>query len=80
MIPSKVISALLAALTILTVACAVLMAFQLLLGALQDGGAADVLRWIGFGCLLLLIVDVLLLVGALAIRAVQQDQNSDDAT
>lgn len=74
MISNKIVSALLAALAILTVTCAVLMGFQVLLSSLHDSAAARALQWIGFGCLVLLIVDVLLLVGALAVRALEQDR------
>ena len=74
MISNKVVSALLAALAILTVTCAVLMGFQVLLSSLHDTVAARALQWIGFGCVILLVTDLLLLVGALAVRALEQDR------
>ncbi|MBI2481512.1 MAG: hypothetical protein HYV60_23585 [Planctomycetia bacterium] len=72
MISNKVVSTLLASLAILTVACAVLMGFHVLLSSLHDTAAARVLRWIGFGCVILLITDLVLLVGALSVRALEQ--------
>ena len=74
MISNKVVSALLATLAILTVICAVLMGFQVLLSTLHDTAAARTLQWVGFGCLILLITDVLLLVGALSVRVLEQDR------
>jgi len=74
LISNKIVSALLAALAILVVTCAVLMGFQALLSSLHDSAAARALQWIGFGCVILLIVDVLLLVGALSVRALEQDR------
>lgn len=79
MISRKLISALLATLSILIVACAVLLGFQLLLSALQDSAAAATLGAVSLGCVILLVVDVLLLVGALAIRVLEQDQNGEDS-
>jgi hypothetical protein len=77
LISNRVISILLGTLAILTVACAVLMGFQVLLSSLHDTIAARTLQWIGFGCLILLVTDLLLLVGALAARLIEQDQAND---
>ena len=74
LISNKIISALLAAFAILIVTCVVLMAFQALLGALHDTLAARTLQWIGIGCIILLVTDILLLVGALSVRALEQDR------
>ena len=71
-------STLLAALAILIVICAVLMGFQVLLSSLHDTVAARALQWIGFGCVILLITDVLLLVGALSVRALEQDRHQSN--
>ena len=75
MISNKVVATLLAALAVLTVTCAVLMGFQVLLSSLRDTVAARVLQWIGLGCLVLLIADLLLLVGALSVRVLEQDRH-----
>lgn len=75
MISNKVVSALLAALAVLTVTCAVLMGFQVLLSSLHDTVAARALQWIGFGCVILLITDLVLLVGALSVRVLEQDRH-----
>ena len=74
MISNKIVSALLAALAILTVSCAVLMGFQALLSSLHDAVAARVLQWVGLGCLVLLITDLVLLVAALSVRVLEQDR------
>lgn len=56
------------------------MGFQVLLGALHDTAAARALQWIGFGCVILLVIDVLLLVVALSARVLEHDQhNSNDS-
>ena len=78
MISNKVVSALLAALAILTVTCAVLMGFQVLFSSLQDALAARALQWIGLGCLILLVTDLVLLVGALSVRVLEQDREGSD--
>ncbi|MBC8351225.1 MAG: hypothetical protein H8E66_04515 [Planctomycetes bacterium] len=78
MISNKVVTALLAAFAILIVSCAVLMGFQVLLSSLHDAAAAQVLQWVGFGCLALLVIDVLLLIGALAVRSLDQDRHRPD--
>jgi len=75
LISNKVVSTLLAAFAVLTVTCAVLMGFQSLLSSLHDAVAARALQWIGFGCSILLITDVVLLVGALSVRALEQDRS-----
>jgi hypothetical protein len=75
LISNKVVSTLLAAFAILIVSCAVLMGFQVLLSSLHDTVAARALQWIGFGCVILLITDVVLLVGALSVRALEQDRH-----
>ncbi|HRX78372.1 MAG TPA: hypothetical protein P5307_04880 [Pirellulaceae bacterium] len=68
-------STLLAGLAILTVVCTVLMGFQVLLSSLHDTAAARALQWIGFGCVILLITDLVLLVGALSVRALEQERS-----
>ncbi len=78
MISDKVVSTLLAAFAILIVACAVLLGFQVLLSSLHDTVAARALQWIGFGCVVLLVVDSLLLVGALSVRVLEKDREHRD--
>ena len=58
--------------------CAVLMGFQVLLSSLQDAAAARTLKWIGLGCVILLTTDLLLLVGALSVRALEQQNDDSD--
>ena len=56
-------------LTVLITTFAVLMAFHSLFSALGDAVAARVLFGFAIACLVLLVVDVLLLVGVLGMRA-----------
>lgn len=78
LISNKVILVLLAAMAILTTICAVLLGFQGLLSSLHDAAAARVLQWIGLACMILLITDIMLLVGALSVRALEQDRDASD--
>jgi hypothetical protein len=74
LISNKIVSTLLAAFAILVVTCAVLTGFQVLLSSLHDTVAARALQWVAFGCVILLITDLVLLVGALSVRALEQDR------
>lgn len=72
MIPRRLIAALLLPVPILLVAFAVLMGGS----ALADAVAGRVLFWIAIAALLLLVIDLILLVLALALRAA--DPRADD--
>ncbi len=74
MISSRTIAGLLAGCALLTVAFSVVMAFALLFGALQDAEVARVLRWVGGGCALLLVINLVLLTVAVAIRSLKHDE------
>ena len=67
MIPRRLIAALLLPVPVLLVAFAVLMGGS----ALADAGAARVLYWIAIGVLLLLVINLILLVLAVALRAAE---------
>jgi hypothetical protein len=59
---------------VLLVAFAVLVAGYALAAATSDATGATVLWWIAMGCLIMVAVDVLLLVGVLGIAALVQQE------
>ncbi len=59
---------------VLLVAFAVLIAGYALASATNDAMGATVLWWIAMGCLIMVAVDVLLLVGVLGISALVQHE------
>jgi hypothetical protein len=78
-IPRVVFFVLVAGLSIFVVAFAVLMAFYALVTGLGDLVAARALLWTAMACLILAAVDLLLLVGALGLQAMQhQPQQRGD--
>jgi hypothetical protein len=80
-VPKPVLTVLVYALPILVVAYGVLMGGATLAGAVQDAAAAVALKWIAAGCLLILVMDLVLLVGALGVNALaRQDRSGDDTS
>lgn len=75
MIPRRALSVLVGSLAILVVAFAVVTAFHLLVQALGDTAAARTLLWASVACLLLLCTNLLLLVIALGLRAIRDDES-----
>lgn len=71
----RLMSFLVYSLPILVVAFAVLMGAQALTQAAQDAVSSKVLGWIAMGCLLLLVTDMILLLGALGIRELIKGQD-----
>lgn len=78
MIPRPILATLVFALPLLIVAFAVLMAGGTLAQAMGDTGGALVLRWIALGLLMLTAVDLVLLVGVLGIRALDDREDNSD--
>lgn len=76
-IPQRVFIALVGGLAILVVAFAVLMGFYALIGALGDAPAARALLWAATSCLILLVMDLVLLVGALGVQTLQQNDEDE---
>ena len=72
MVPKPVLTVLVFALPILIVGYGVLMGGYALAQALQDQVAALVLRWVAAGCLILLVIDLILLVGSLGVNALAE--------
>lgn len=78
MIARRLLIVLVYGLPILVVAFGVLMGGAAVAGAVQDAAAAQVLRWVAISCLLLLIMNVVLLVGALGINALADRRRYPD--
>ena len=80
MVSRQFLAILVYSLPVLVVAFAVLMGAQALARATQDTTGATILWWIAMGCLITLVVDVLLLVGALGVDALSErnDRSSRD--
>jgi bacteriorhodopsin len=72
-----VVTVLVAGFAILGVACSLLMAVSMLVAALGDALGATVLRWVACGCGILVALDLVLLVVALGLNAIdpRQDEN-----
>lgn len=80
MVPRPLLTTLVFALPLLIVTFAVVSGVAALTDAMRDAAGALVLRWISVGVLVLAIIDVLLLVSVLGVRALSADdhQRSDD--
>ena len=76
MIPRKVLQTLVFVLPICLVGFAVLMGGATLTQAMKDETGARVLTWVAVGILLIGIMDVLLLVIALGMNALNEDRES----
>jgi len=81
-VPHRVLVILVYALPVLVVSLAVLMGGHALLNAANESPAigSTVFLWVGISCLIFLIIDIVLLVGALGINAIaagnEQSENS----
>ena len=79
MIPQRALAVLVGVLAILVVAFSVLMAFYLLVLALGDAVASRAPLGTAFGCLILLVTDMVLLVGALGLKSLERrDRHTGD--
>jgi hypothetical protein len=72
-ISRQILAALVLALPVLVLAFAVLAGASLLTAAMGDVAGARALRWIAVGALVVLTIDALLLLAALGIRAVEEE-------
>jgi hypothetical protein len=63
---------------VLLVALAVAVGGYALASATSDGPGATVLWWTAMGCLMLIVIDALLLVGVLGISALVADEPRDE--
>lgn len=81
MVPKPALIVLVYALPILVVAYGVLMGGATLASAVQDAVAALAMRWIAAGCLVLLVIDLVLLIGVLGVNSLDRHEppgNSGD--
>lgn len=76
--PRRLLSLLVFGLPVLVVAFGVVMGGQALAAALQDASAARLLLGVAVGCLLLICIDIVLLVGWLGMQAWHAQQTSDE--
>lgn len=70
MVSRPILAILVITLAVLVVASCVLLGFQALLRFVGDGQGAAVILWIAVASLLLLVIDLVLLVGALGLNAI----------
>jgi hypothetical protein len=70
----SLLTTLLFVLVFLIVAFAVLMGGFALADAMEDSAGATVLMWVARACLMLIVVNVVLLVGVLAVHALIREQ------
>ena len=80
MIPRRLLTTLVFALPILVTGFAVMLGAALLAQGLGDLAGARGLFWTAMGALILLVIDVLLLVGALGLMALDQRHDRDEGT
>ncbi|MFN0020158.1 MAG: hypothetical protein ACKVP0_18005 [Pirellulaceae bacterium] len=71
MVPRRILTVLVLGLPVLLVAFAVVMGGWGLAQGMGDPAGATALRWIGVACLMLLVIDVVLLVMALGLNAIE---------
>lgn len=79
MVSRRVITVLVAGFATIGVAFALLMAASMLAAALGDALGARVLAWVATGCGLLLAIDLVLLVVALGLNAIDQAPRHDES-
>ena len=72
LIPRRILVVLVLALPVLLVAFAVVMGGWGRAQGMGDPGGATALRWIAMGCLMLLVIDLILLLMALGLNAIEE--------
>jgi len=77
-ISRRVVTILIAGFAILGVAFSLLMAVSMLVAALGDVLGATVLRWVACGCGILLALDMVLLLVALGLKAIDEGPRQDE--
>jgi hypothetical protein len=76
-LPRSVFAILVFALPVLVVAFGILMGGSALARATEDLPAANVLQWVALSLLMLTLVDLVLLVGALGLKALAEENDRD---
>ena len=79
MLPRPILTILVFSLPILVVSFAVLMGGSALARATEDLAAAQALQWVAIGLLILTVVDLVLLVGALGLKALGEKDDRDNS-
>jgi len=74
-IPRRYLAALVLALPVLVVTFAVLAGASFLAAGLGDGPGAAALKWVALGSFIVLVIDAILLLAVLGIRAVQEEDD-----
>jgi hypothetical protein len=77
-IPRRYLASLVLALPVLVVTFAVLAGASFLTAGLGDAPGARGLRWVAGGALIVLVVDAILLLAALGIRAVENEDEGEE--
>ena len=67
------------ALPLLVAAFSVLMGGAALAAATEDAAGAQALRWVAIGVLMLTVVDLVLLVGVLGLKALEKETDRPDS-
>ena len=75
MIPRPVLTILVFALPLLVCTFAVVLGVSALTQAMQDEGGARALRWVSVGVLVLAVIDMLLLLCVLGLKALNDDDH-----
>lgn len=75
MIPRRYLVVPVLALPVLVVTFAVLAGATFLAAALGDAPGAAALKWVALGSLIVLVIDAIVLLALLGIRAVQEDED-----
>ena len=78
MLPRSLLLVLVFSLPILVVCFAVIMGAASLAQALGDAAGGRALFWVAMGALILLVIDALLLLGALGMRALAANETDDE--
>lgn len=78
MVPRPILVVLVFALPILVVTFAVLLGAAQLAQAMDDAGGSRALFWIAMAALLLLVIDAVLLLGMLGIRALGSEDRDEE--
>ena len=77
MVSRRLITVLVAGFASLGVAFSLLLASSMLVAGLGDPLGATVLRWVAFGCGILVAIDLILLVVALGLKAIEDGPHRD---
>jgi hypothetical protein len=80
LIPQRLLLVLATATIVLSLTLGAVLAFAAILGAMGDETGGSVLRWIAAGVGIVLAVDLMCLVLALAIHAVERSEEPPDET